>query len=134
MLVRLGDVLSDPANAAYFSKDGECRPGYLLGEDKVKVFACSCHWSDLRPYSDYLIQQANGPELSVQSLWHVLITGLANVWPQEGRTKLFGRVLGDVWPAPGLQKQVAASDEELEPALVAFHKLTQWLCYSLIEV
>lgn len=74
----------------------------------------------------------------MQTLWHALITGLAKVWPQEGRTKLFDKTLGDVWLAePLLPSGVAAalaSEQQREPAMVPFHKLTQWLCYSLVEV
>lgn len=38
-------------------------------------------------------------------------------------------MLGDVWPCPSL----ARVHPEKAGDLVAFHKLTQWLCYSLLE-
>jgi hypothetical protein len=43
--------------------------------------------------------------------------------------------LGDVWPCPSLDKALAASGKERTEgdSLVPFHKLTQWMCYSLIE-
>jgi len=57
--------------------------------------------------------------------------GLVKVWPAT-RTNFGGCSLGDVWPCPAL---VAA--EGADPAkgddLVPFHKLTQWLAYSLTE-
>lgn len=72
------------------------------------------------------------------TLWTILINGLAKVWPQDGRTRLHGKVLGDVWVAPGLLPNGVtpqdASEAQREQAMVPFHKLTQWLCYSLVEV
>ena len=50
-----------------------------------------------------------------------LLDGLGPVWPS--RTVLSGRALGDVWPHPASPG-----------GFVPFHKLTQWLAYSLIEV
>ncbi len=51
-----------------------------------------------------------------------LLDGFGPVWPP--RIVLEGRSLGDVWPHP------AAPHDGLVP----FHKLSQWLAYSLIEV
>lgn len=48
-----------------------------------------------------------------------LLEGLGPIWP--ARIVLDGRPLGDVWPHPNA-------------GLVPFHKLSQWLAYSLIEV
>lgn len=87
---------------------------------------------------DYMNESAGGKALDVSTLWHVLITGLAKVWPQEGRTQLYGKPLGDVWVSPALLptgvSPQSASEEQREAAMVPFHKLTQWLCYSLVEV
>jgi hypothetical protein len=49
--------------------------------------------------------------------------GLGPIWP--GRVKMAGVNLGDVWTYPPLGEGVAG--------LVPFHKLSQWLTYSLIE-
>jgi hypothetical protein len=54
-----------------------------------------------------------------------LLDGLADIWP--GRIELGGVNLGDVWPHP------AAGGEGPSAGLVPFHKLSQWLAYSLFE-
>jgi hypothetical protein len=58
-------------------------------------------------------------------LLHVLLEGLAPIWP--GRIELGGRNLGDVWRHP------AAGGSGPSEGLVPFHKLSQWLAYSLFE-
>ncbi|KDN46485.1 DUF1688-domain-containing protein [Tilletiaria anomala UBC 951] len=71
--------------------------------------------------------------VQVSALWEVLIIGLAPIWPAT-RTKLDGVSLGDVWPCDSFK--AALGDEagvDDEKALVPFHKLTQWLCYSIME-
>lgn len=50
-----------------------------------------------------------------------LLDGLGPIWPS--RISLAGRPLGDVWRHPAAPG-----------GLVPFHKLSQWLAYSLIEV
>lgn len=54
-----------------------------------------------------------------------LLDRLSQIWP--GRLSLGGQGLGDVWP------HSAARGPGLTDGLVPFHKLTQWLTYSLIE-
>lgn len=60
--------------------------------------------------------------VSVPHLVGLLLHRLGPVWPS--RHELDGRALGDVWPHP------MAPDDGFVP----FHKLTQWLAYSLLEV
>lgn len=62
------------------------------------------------------------------ALWHVLITGLAPIWPSD-RTSLGGVSLGDVWPCDALKAAAVEEGDELVP----FHKLTGWTTYSLVE-
>ena len=54
-----------------------------------------------------------------------VLTGFGEIWP--GRYAIGGVNLGDVWPHPALQ------GEKLGSELVPFHKLSQWLTYSLLE-
>ena len=54
-----------------------------------------------------------------------ILTGFGEIWP--GRYAIGGVNLGDVWPHPALQ------GENLGSELVPFHKLSQWLTYSLLE-
>ncbi len=60
--------------------------------------------------------------VAAASIVDVLLDGLGPVWPS--RIVLAGRPLGDVWRHPSAPRD----------GLVPFHKLTQWLAYSLIEV
>ncbi|GAA5894364.1 hypothetical protein JCM8208_006213 [Rhodotorula glutinis] len=120
LLVRLGSVLSDPSNAAYFTQKGSSRPGHLV---------------------DYLLAHSTsqaipsavlGNKVAVQmdTLWDIIISGLSGVWP-AARSKIDGVSLGDVWPVECVAKQDGV---EKFGDLVSFHKLSQWLTYSLIEV
>jgi hypothetical protein len=54
-----------------------------------------------------------------------VLTGFGEIWP--GRYAIGGVNLGDVWRHPALQ------GEHLDSELVPFHKLSQWLTYSLLE-
>jgi hypothetical protein len=54
-----------------------------------------------------------------------VLAGLGPIWP--GRLERGGVNLGDVWPHP------AAGGAGLAAGLVPFHKLSQWLTYSLVE-
>ncbi|HLO49182.1 MAG TPA: URC4/urg3 family protein [Kamptonema sp.] len=54
-----------------------------------------------------------------------VLTGMGEIWP--GRYAISGVNLGDVWLHPGLQ------GENLGDEYVPFHKLSQWLTYSLLE-
>ena len=69
-------------------------------------------------------------------LWSTLFQLLLPIWP--ARTSLPSEPshpLGDVWPCPSLDRALAESGKERQEGdnLVAFHKLSQWLCYSLVE-
>ncbi len=67
-------------------------------------------------------------KVPLAALWQVLIDGLNPVWPAS-RTTLAGVSLGDVWPCPALKSTTSAEADDLVP----FHKLTQWMTYSVIE-
>jgi hypothetical protein len=73
---------------------------------------------------DYLSAQASGQQLPAENILRGLLTGLGNIWP--GRLALEGRSLGDVWQHP------AAGGEGLTKGYLPFHKLSQWLSYSLL--
>lgn len=59
------------------------------------------------------------------------MAGLESIWP-SGRTSVRGRSMGDVWPHSALAT-TAAADGAGSGGLVPFHKLSQWLTYSLME-
>jgi hypothetical protein len=64
-------------------------------------------------------------KIDAPSLLSALLEGLGPIWP--GRIELGGVNLGDVWPHP------AAGGTGPSAGLVPFHKLSQWLAYSLFE-
>ncbi|KAK4055741.1 hypothetical protein OIV83_000287 [Microbotryomycetes sp. JL201] len=120
LLVRLADVLQDPKNERYFSSpiDMSRRPGNIV---------------------DYLLSHSTSQQIpspasfkiavQIDTLWDIIVNGLAGVWP-AARSKIDGIPLGDVWQVDCL-KRTALEDAD---AFVSFHKLSQWLTYSLIEV
>jgi len=54
--------------------------------------------------------------------------GLSSIWPAT-RTQIDGNPLGDAWPCLSMPVSPPAQPWE---NIVPFHKLTQWLCYSLM--
>ena len=65
------------------------------------------------------------PTIEAAALLAAVLDGLAPIWP--GRIELGGVNLGDVWRHP------AAGGSGHSAGLVPFHKLSQWLAYSLFE-
>ncbi|PZP43532.1 MAG: DUF1688 domain-containing protein [Azospirillum brasilense] len=74
---------------------------------------------------DHLAAQAEGGTLPARAVLAAVLEGFAPIWPS--RLSLGGENLGDVWRHP------MAAPEEPAPGLLPFHKLSQWLSYSLIE-
>ncbi|KAL3466873.1 hypothetical protein BJX64DRAFT_301322 [Aspergillus heterothallicus] len=73
----------------------------------------------------------SGDELDYALLWSTLQKLLIPIWPAD-RTKIGGKPVGDAWPLSVLAKHKSASSEPAETATIQpFHKLTQWLAYSL---
>ncbi len=104
LLRRLGEAaLADPA---FRAGDGEGRrPGGLF---------------------DRLVAEAGaGRHLPAPRILECLLAHLGAIWP--GRISLHGVSLGDTWRHP------LAVTGDAGNGLVPFHKLSQWLSYSLIE-
>jgi hypothetical protein len=74
---------------------------------------------------DYLRGGALDRRLPARTILITLLDSLASIWP--GRIELGGHNLGDVGRHP------AARTADPTSGLVPFHKLSQWLAYSLIE-
>jgi hypothetical protein len=90
-------------SAKVFAREDSARPGGLF---------------------DHLHAQANG-SLSAEAVLHALLRHVGRIWPS--RLSLEGIPLGDTWRHPALKTDDATS------GLMPFHKLSQWLAYSLIE-
>jgi Protein of unknown function (DUF1688) len=70
---------------------------------------------------NYLVGKAQNGQLAAATVLTAVLEGLSDIWP--GRLVINGVNLGDVW------QHSAIGDDGLVP----FHKLSQWLTYSLLE-
>ncbi|KAJ5984713.1 hypothetical protein N7481_006812 [Penicillium waksmanii] len=81
---------------------------------------------------DYLLaNRKNGENLNYEVLWSVLQKTLLPAWPKN-RTHVSGVPIGDAWPLQTLER--LNSDRQAQNGALniqPFHKLTQWLAYSL---
>jgi len=73
---------------------------------------------------DFLVA-THGKTIPAPAILKAVLAALGPIWP--GRLRLAGKELGDVWSHSGL-----GQPQSFE-SLVPFHKLSQWLTYSLIE-
>jgi len=92
------------------------RPGGLL--DHLDRVATAARAIDERG-------EVAGRAIDAPVLLRALLDGLGPIWP--GRIELAGVNLGDVW------RHSAAGGTGPSAGLVPFHKLSQWLAYSLFE-
>ena len=74
---------------------------------------------------DHLKAQVRDGTLDAHRILDAVLTGFGPIWP--GRIELDGWNLGDTWRHP------AAIADDPSDGLVPFHKLSQWLTYSLVE-
>ena len=74
---------------------------------------------------DLLAGEANGSVLPAPRILAALLDHLGAIWP--GRLTLGGVSLGDTWRHPAIRRA------DVTDGLIPFHKLSQWLSYSLIE-
>jgi len=126
LLMSLADALN---NQDLFGVDA--RPGNMLGS--LLSLTSSSSQLTVRMSADYLLshpstQASSVPIVPLPTLWSVLIDGLSSIWPAT-RTQIDGISLGDAWPCSSMPHSPPAEPWE---NIVPFHKLTQWLCYSLM--
>jgi len=114
--VGLARALGDALAAAPTIFLGE-RPGGLL--DHLQWIALE------RRAPSGSVARGLATNIDAPSILTALLEGLGPIWP--GRIELAGVNLGDVWPHP------AAGGTGPSAGLVPFHKLSQWLAYSLFE-
>jgi Protein of unknown function (DUF1688) len=105
LLQRLGQALLDQP-AIFSAAPGKPRPGQLF---------------------DHLAQGRS--RVTAHEILSLLLTSLAPIWPAQN--SLAGVALGDCWHHPAVRS--AAGEDELTDGWMPFHKLSQWLTYSLIE-
>ncbi|MBD0345866.1 MAG: URC4/urg3 family protein [Coleofasciculus sp. Co-bin14] len=111
--------------------DSNPRPGnlvnYLLGVGVEtgnwgQESSCTDIWQQTSP----LFPHSSLPtQLAAKTVLSAVLEGLGNIWP--GRLAIADINLGDVWLHPALQGNNPTDQ------YVPFHKLSQWLTYSLLE-
>ncbi|MBD2435692.1 URC4/urg3 family protein [Nostoc sp. FACHB-110] len=70
---------------------------------------------------NYLVSKSDNGQLAASTVFSTVLEGLSDIWPP--RLTIAEVNLGDVW------QHWAVTDDRLVP----FHKLSQWLTYSLLE-
>jgi len=114
LLHRLAEALR--AQPEVFTALGQ--PGHLFDALTHHRHAPELHHHHPRPATHHR-------QVSAGRVLGALLDTLCGIWP-SGQS-LQGAPLGDVWPHP------AAGGDGLDAGWVPFHKLSQWLAYSLLE-
>jgi hypothetical protein len=70
---------------------------------------------------NYLLEKVENKKLAAETVFNAVLQGFSDIW--TGRIEVDKVSLGDVW------FHSAVADDGLVP----FHKLSQWLTYSLLE-
>ena len=81
--------------------------------------------SPARPGNLFDVLTSDCTPVALGDALHAVLHGLGAIWP--GRITVDGINLGDVWRHPAMVSGDATH------GLVPFHKLSQWLTYSLVE-
>jgi hypothetical protein len=91
-------------------------------EKKPQFFGKSARLGNL---FDYLHKSATARKLPARDILLAVLQCLGSIWP--GRMEIDCENLGDVW------QHYAIKTNDETSGLVPFHKLSQWLTYSLLE-
>jgi Protein of unknown function (DUF1688) len=106
LLRRLGEVLEDQVAR----RGGEARPGRLF---------------------DTLTHGGEQREVAASAILRELVGGFAPIWRSGSR--VLGLPAGDVWPHLWAGAVTGAGRDPATAGWVPFHKLSQWMTYSLLE-
>ena len=80
---------------------------------------------------DYMLRTASAPgTLDILTFWDTLQTLLITIWPLD-RTVVSDQPIGDAWPLSTLSSLSPGAKKTKADTIMPFHKLTQWLTYSL---
>ncbi|MBW4691488.1 MAG: URC4/urg3 family protein [Lyngbya sp. HA4199-MV5] len=79
---------------------------------------------------DYLLSQMYDGKLEASTVLNAVLFGLGDIW--AGRLTVSGVNLGDVWVHSALATP-HPTPHTPHHTLIPFHKLSQWLTYSLLE-
>ncbi len=108
LLRRLGKVIESQPDV-FGGAGGQCRPGRLY---------------------DHLLATGDGANVAAHDILVALLNTLSAIWPsQNSITSADGKItpLGDCWRHSAVQGEGATA------GWIPFHKLSQWLTYSLLE-
>jgi Protein of unknown function (DUF1688) len=108
LLRRLGEAL-EAQPEVFGGAGGQCRPGRLY---------------------DHLLAQGDGSSVAAHSILVALLNTLSGIWPAQNSLESASGdklALGDCW------RHGAVQGPGLTAGWMPFHKLSQWLTYSLLE-
>lgn len=123
----LARAFQDSADNPLVGLDGRVELLRALGRAllaRPDVFGASGSRTRIGGLIDTLKARSTGDVLAADQILALVLDGMGRIWP--GRLSLDGEPLGDVWPHP------AAGGEGSTAGLMPFHKLSQWLSYSLL--
>ncbi|OJD14516.1 hypothetical protein AJ78_05130 [Emergomyces pasteurianus Ep9510] len=85
---------------------------------------------------DHMVRSTSGAskKLDILAFWDILQQLLIPIWPKD-RATVQGHPIGDAWPLGLLQTRTThghSGDSSRSEYIQPFHKLTQWLTYSLM--
>lgn len=83
---------------------------------------------DGRPGHLFAVLTGDRETLQAHDLLSVLLSAMAGIWPAQNSIE--GTALGDCWRHPACSNGDAS---DLSQGWMPFHKLSQWLTYSLLE-
>lgn len=110
-------LLGIDGRASLLRAAGACVMGQpeVFGSDKPRLGA----------FYDYLLRDSTRCQVAARDILTSVLTIFASIWP--GRNHLAGENLGDIWHHDAVRRS------DCSDRLVPFHKLSQWLTYSLVE-
>ncbi len=110
LLRRLGEVMAAQPGV-FGGAGGQCRPGRLY--DHLLAAAASDP------------DNTAAPSIAAHDILSTLLAALSSIWPAQNviQTDAGPVALGDCWPHPAVPGD----------GWMPFHKLSQWLTYSLLE-
>ena len=120
----ISDAFQVCAGNALAGLDGRVALLHALG-DALRANPAVFGDTPARPGTLFDHLTADGTAVSLRDALHAVLHALGSIWP--GRITMDGINLGDVWRHPALIRSDATH------GLVPFHKLSQWLTYSLVE-
>ncbi len=78
---------------------------------------------------DHVLRHARDDKADLHDFWDTLQHLLIPIWPKD-RTQVARQPVGDAWPLSTLERQ--ADPQDTNGSIQPFHKLSQWLTYSLL--